>query len=344
MDQRKPHVWRGRFYNNAHDSIFARMLNTGRVVWMLCKYWLAGRRKKNVLLESKSLAAELFVQQQFENQSIQPTVTWLGHASFLIQMVGLNIITDPVFFTKSSLVSRYFPSPVRPEQLPPIDIVLISHNHWDHMDEKSLLALKRYQPTIFVPMGNKQWFVKRGFLRVRELSWWEDAVIHRSAQPIAVTFLPAEHWSGRSFFNINKSLWGSWMISCNEQHIYFAGDTAYADHFTAIKNKFPNIHVALMPIGPKEPRRLLAEAHLGPEEAVKAFIELDAQHFIPMHWATFMFGLDSFFLPIKRLQIHWDAYVDQLMGKTLHMVKCGEQRTFQTKSQQSKDAECSTLL
>ena len=138
MNQRKPHVWRGRFYNNTHDAILVRMLNTCRVAWLICKHWFAGRRKKNILLESTNHAAEWFVQKPFVAQSIQPAVTWLGHASFLIQVAGLNIITDPVFFTTSSLVSRYFPSPVHPEQLPPIDVILISHNHWDHMDSKSL--------------------------------------------------------------------------------------------------------------------------------------------------------------------------------------------------------------
>ncbi len=263
---------------------------------------------------------------ELQTQSFQPIVTWIGHATFLIQLDGLNILTDPVFYDLSILAERLVRAAVMPEALPKIDVIIISHNHRDHVDEKSLMALRHHQPLMCVPMGNKQWFSSHGFTNVIEMTWGDQTTIGN----VKLTFLPASHWTGRSIFDINKSLWGSWMIESAGFTTYFAGDSAYADHFAAIGKKYPVIDLALMPVGPNEPHDLIYDAHVSAEESVQAFLELGAQHFIPMHWGTFVFGLDSFYLPIERLIASWGSK-EELRTKTLHVIKFGEQRMFTTR-------------
>jgi len=257
-----------------------------------------------------------------------PRITWLGHATFLIQIGGITILTDPIFGNLSFLFPRILPSTMGVENLPHIDVVLISHNHRDHMDTASLLALKqRFEKLqIFVPWGDKAWFDKRGFAHVSEYLWGDRQSVRSQVMPNSVanfTFLPAWHWSQRGLFDKNKSLWGSWMIECNGYHIYFAGDTAYSPHFKAIAHAFPTIDVALMPIGPCEPRPWMRKSHVDAHEACQAFIDLNAHIFIPMHWGTFAFGEDHFGLPIERLKEAWHAR-SELGAKQLHMPKVGQ--------------------
>ena len=257
-----------------------------------------------------------------------PRITWLGHATFLIQIGGINILTDPVFGNLSFLFPRILPSTLAVENLPRIDLVLISHNHRDHMDTSSLLALKsRFKDLqVLVPWGDKAWFDQRGFARVSEYLWGDmqsvrSHLMHNSV--VNVTFLPAWHWSQRGLFDKNRSLWGSWMIECNGYHIYFAGDTAYSPHFKTIAHRFKMIDVALMPIGPCEPRPWMRRSHVDAQEACQAFIDLNAQVFIPMHWGTFAFGEDHFGLPIDRLKDAWRAR-SELGSKQLYMPKVGQ--------------------
>lgn len=257
-----------------------------------------------------------------------PRITWLGHATFLIQIGGINILTDPIFGNLSFLFPRILPSTIILDNLPRIDVILISHNHRDHMDRDSLLALKNKHKDVqvLVPWGDKAWFDYRGFTQVTEYMWWEAHGVRSQLMRNSVvnfTFLPAWHWSQRGLFDKNKSLWGSWMIECNGYQIYFAGDTAYSPHFKAIARKFTTIDVALMPIGPCEPRPWMKRSHVDAQEACQAFIDLNAQVFIPMHWGTFAFGEDHFGLPIDRLKDAWSGR-SELGSKQLHMVKVGQ--------------------
>lgn len=265
---------------------------------------------------------------EIKNESSQfPSITWIGHATFLIQIGKINILTDPIFFNNTILFPRIFSPGIALEKLPKIDYVLISHNHWDHMDSKSLLLLKRMYPNIkfLVPFGDKQWFDNRGFLSSFEFYWWQQ---HTFENNIKFTFLPSHHWSQRGIFDYNKSLWGSWMIEKNGYTIYFAGDTAYSNHFIEIANQFPNIDISLMPIGPCEPREKMSHTHVSAQEAGQGFLELGAKHFIPMHWGTFNFGTDSFETPITRLNNWWKNNDNKLMGKTLNILKVGQRVEF----------------
>ncbi len=267
-----------------------------------------------------------------QKTSQDPVITWIGHSTFLIQIGGINILTDPIFGNASCLYRRMLPPGIPLDGLPAIDYVLLSHNHRDHMDSTALHAIKKqHNAQILVPAGDKRWFDRRSFNGVSEYMWWQSykvAITSMYAPSIKFTFLPAAHWSQRGIFDKNKSLWGSWMIEWGSQTIYFAGDTAYAQHFSFIKDEFPKIDIALMPIGPCEPRDWMARTHTSPQEAGQAFLDLQATHFIPMHWATFAFGFDSFEMPLSLLKTWWQENSAMLADKYLHVPKVGQSLIF----------------
>lgn len=233
-------------------------------------------------------------------------IAWLGHATFLMSLSGVTILTDPVFGSPSRLFARTLALPLAPADLPPIDFVLLSHNHPDHHDLASLQQLRDWQNiTYLVPQGDRAWLVKKGCRKVIEYTWWEQEQFQVRDSTIEFTFLPACHWSQRGLVGRNKSLWGSWMIQAASKSIYFGGDTAYWEHFQAIKAEFDQIDVALLPIAPAEPSPWMQRTHMSAEQALKAFQDLNAGTFIPMHWGTFPFGKDDFQAPIDRLKAGW---------------------------------------
>ena len=314
-----PHNKNNRFYNYINEVPEGFILET---LYMFFQS-LFRRRKR-----APSRSSDWIVETEPTHCCISPTITWLGHATFLIQLGGINILTDPVFGNATFLYPRILPSGISLSKMPKIDFVLISHNHRDHMDRASLLALKNHSDiTVLTPQGDKYWFDRRRFERVREHNWWEQSSFstHDDAEtPIQFTFLPASHWSQRGLFDKNRSLWGSWMIEWNNYSIYFAGDTAYAKHFSGIAQEFPAINTALLPIGPCEPRRWMKHSHMDAHEACQAFVDLGAQNFIPMHWGTFYFGIDSFDAPIQYLNNSWQSQANQLHDKQLHILKVGQ--------------------
>jgi len=333
----KPFIRSGRYYNDEHDSILFRLKNVGRMIWRAIKLEFKGKRSKQILAQKNFFIKEWTVQQPLLAKSQEPVITWLGHATFLVQVGGFNILTDPVFFDISVFAKRLIPAPIHPDQLPAIDAIIISHNHKDHVDEKTLALLLKHQPLMGVPMGTAKWFLAKGFTRVEELMWWNAVTLEKLNQTLTLTFLPASHWTGRSLLDINKSLWGSWMIACNNFNGYFAGDTAYAGHFKKIGQAFPSIDVALMPIGPNEPRDLMYDSHVNAEEALQGFLDLNARHFIPMHWGTFIFGLDSFILPIERIMKAWGIGKMNKTAAKLHIVKMGQILQIPTADSSSVD-------
>ena len=265
--------------------------------------------------------------QQIPFRSRELSITWIGHATFLIQVHNINILTDPVFGEVSTFFPRILPPGIHFDTLPSIDYVLLSHNHWDHMDSASLKALKSRHPDmkVLVPLGDGAWFLKRRF-HVEELSWWDS----HSAKEMRFSFLPAVHWSGRGFFDTNRSLWGSWMIEGPGATVYFAGDTAYGDHFAQIAKEYSDIDVALMPIGPCEPKEWMLRTHMDVERSLRAFHDLQARYFIPMHWGTFPFGNDQFDAPIKRLKDMSAANSEAYM-----LLKAGFRKTIQRSNTKS---------
>lgn len=253
-----------------------------------------------------------------------PVITWIGHSSFLIQLENTNILVDPIFDDLMFLYKRICPPGIALKYLPKIDFILISHDHADHMHYKTLLQLKKFNSTILIPNGVKHWFDINGFKNVVEKKWWEEEKFNFDGINLTFTFLPALHWSGRSITKINKSIYGSWMISSDRQNIYFAGDSAYSEHFAKIAEKFHNIDIALMPIAPCEPREFVKDSHLNAEEAVQAFINLGAEKFIPMHWGTFKSNMDKFNDPINMLHNSWHKFSPLLKNKSLNILRFGQ--------------------
>lgn len=259
-----------------------------------------------------------------QGTSLYPRITWIGHASFLVEFEGVTFLTDPIFGNASPLFPRIQPPGLTPERLPTIDAVLISHNHRDHLDTRSLLYLRdRFQPYLLVPKGDGKWFKSRGFAHVEECTWWQKITFTRNGKEATCVFLPTYHWSQRGLLDRNRSLWGSWLMQAEAGQVYFGGDTAYAEHFSMINAIYPSIDVALLPIGPCEPHEWIRHAHMSAEEAGQAFIELGATCLIPMHWGTFRFGTDKPSAPAERLLTWWRQNHDITQHLELRMPPFG---------------------
>lgn len=214
------------------------------------------------------------------------TVTWVGHATFLVQLQGLNLLTDPVFSERCSPVAFAGPRRVaRPglalDELPPIDAVLLSHNHYDHLDLASVRALEGAR--FFVPLGHRDWFAARGIDRVTEMDWWQNAALG----DVRVHCVPAQHFSGRGVGDRNRSLWSGWVVEAAPGNLYFAGDTGYAPLFSEIGERLGPMRLALIPIGAYRPRWFMQPMHVDAAEAVRIHQDVRAQRSIAMHWGTF---------------------------------------------------------
>lgn len=209
-------------------------------------------------------------------------LTWIGHASFLVQLGGLSILTDPILSERIFAVRRLVAPGLGYEALPKIDLVVLSHNHRDHMDAPTLLRLGpgvRY----LVPRGLAAWFRQEGLDDVVELDWWQ----HHDFKGVRVTFVPSHHWSQRGPFDRNTTLWGGFVIEDGTHRVYHSGDTAYFSGFRDIGARVGRIDAAMLPIGAYEPRWFMKPQHMNPSDAVRAFQDLKAERFIAMHWGTF---------------------------------------------------------
>jgi len=223
------------------------------------------------------------------------SVTYLGHATLWIRVNGQNIITDPVFGDIVWFIDRHAPFPLPPEELAPMQVVLISHNHYDHLDKDSIRKLGT-GPLYLTPLGYRGWFedVLPG-ARVIELDWFQKYTLHG----VTYRLLPVQHWTKRTPFNTNRSLWGSWLIESANRKIYFAGDSGYFPGFAEYGRKFGPMDAALLPIGSYQPRWFMSVYHMDPGEAVQAFQTLRAKVLIPQQWGVFDLTDEPMDLPPK---------------------------------------------
>jgi len=220
-----------------------------------------------------------------------PTVTWIGHASFLIQLGGRNILTDPHFSERASPVpfagpKRAVPLPIEIDELPRIDVVLVSHNHYDHLDVDSVKRLAGQpggSPLFLVPLGLKAWFADQGIPRVEELDWWES----RDEEGLRVTLVPVQHWSKRTLWDTNQTLWGGWVAEGGGLKVIHTGDLGYSKDARDIGERAGPFDLALIPIGAYAPRWFMKTMHIDPAEAVQVRADLRARRAIGMHWGTF---------------------------------------------------------
>jgi L-ascorbate metabolism protein UlaG (beta-lactamase superfamily) len=256
------------------------------------------------------------------------TVTFVGHATFIVQTGAWTLLTDPMFSERASPLSFIGPRRVRRPgvriaDLPPIDVVLLSHNHYDHCDRPSLRSIaRRFDPLVVTPLGNARFVRTCGFTRVEEVDWWEAA----QRAPLPVTLGPAQHFSARTPFDRNRALWGSFMLDIGDRRLFFAGDTGYGPHFTEVRRRMGAPDLAFLPIGAYEPRWFMRDIHMNPEEAVQAHLDLEARQSVGMHFGTFRLTAEGIDEPLRALErarrergVTDDAFSTLGFGESVHL-------------------------
>ena len=232
-----------------------------------------------------------------------PTVTWVGHSTLLVQLDGVNFLTDPTWSQRVGPLSgtvgvrRFTPPGIAFEDLPPIDFVLISHDHYDHLDEATVRRLARaFNPRFVVPLGIKTWLADRGITNVSELDWSESVTV----KGLTIVCAPAQHGSGRALVDNGRRLWASWVV-IGSKRFYFGGDTGYSPHLAMIGEAFGPFDLAALPIGSYTPRVIARPVHMSPEEALQASRDLRSARFIGIHWGTFELAQEAYDEPPRRI-------------------------------------------
>ena len=230
---------------------------------------------------------------------------WIGHSTFLIKKNGVTILTDPIFSKRASPFrnigpKRLIPPAIPLNKIPKIDVITVSHNHYDHLDIRSLKKISKNHPdAIFlVPAGDEKLLQRKRIKNVYNFNWWES-IEHKE---FVFTFTPVQHWSKRSLFDRNKSLWGGWYIKNKDYSIYHAGDTGYSKDFIDTRLKLGAPKYAFIPIGAYDPEWFMAESHVNPEDAVQIMLDLEAEKAFGMHWATFTLTDEDTIEPKERLK------------------------------------------
>jgi N-acyl-phosphatidylethanolamine-hydrolysing phospholipase D len=313
----------GRFTNLAGEIMHGTL--SVRVPFMLRRFGTYFRSGQGAPLRVANDGASL----RENTRHSKPTVTWIGHSTLLVQMEGVTFLTDPTWSNRPSPVpvigpSRFVEPGIKIDDLPPIDFVLISHNHYDHLDLPTLRTLaKRNADTVFfVPLGNGELLRSNNITYVQELDWGQTA----SYNDATIHCLPSQHWSKRSLTDDHKALWSSWAVTGEERRFYFAGDTGYFSGFEDIGKKLGPFDLAAVPIGAYEPSAMMRESHMNPEEAVSAAVDLKAEIALAIHFGTFDLSDEPLDEPPKRFK---DAAVVTVLGDEKSWVlNIGETREF----------------
>jgi L-ascorbate metabolism protein UlaG (beta-lactamase superfamily) len=260
----------------------------------------------------------------------EPTVTWVGHATLLVQLDGVNLLTDPQWAPRASPLSFAGPRRVTPpglafEALPPIHLVLISHDHYDHLDVATVRRLAvTHRPLFLVPLAMKAWFADQGITEnVEELDWWES----RAFQGLTLTCVPAQHFAQRSPWDFNRRLWSGWTVVGAGRRLFFAGDTAHYDpYFREIGDRLGPFDLAAIPIGAYLPPRIMKLSHTNPEEALQLFAAVRGRRFVAIHWGTFDLADEPLDEPPARLRA--EARRLGLSADDVWVLKHGETRRW----------------
>jgi L-ascorbate metabolism protein UlaG (beta-lactamase superfamily) len=229
-------------------------------------------------------------------------ITWLGHCSFILNLNGKKIITDPVLGKVSNVMPRYTALPIHTKELVGIDLILISHNHRDHLDKGSIKLLVEQNPNAIILTGLKigqllrRWKISN---QIIEAGWWQH---YPTLFDIQITYLPAKHWARRALVDTNDMLWGSFMITTGRHTIYFGADSGYGIHYQQIAQQFPKIDIAMLGIGAYMPEWFMAHSHTSPAGALAAATDLHTRQLIPMHYGTFDLSDEPVFWPKQEIQ------------------------------------------
>jgi len=260
--------------------------------------WLVGERRVAALPRAQVDAEAL------RTNNGRATVTWVGHSTVLVQLDGVNFLTDPIWANRSGPfggvvgVGRYTPPGIAFGDLPRIDFVLISHDHYDHLDEPTVRRLaSKFDPLFVVPLGIKAWLADRGITNAVELDWGESVTV----KGLTVVCTPAQHGSGRTALDQGRRLWSSWAV-LGSKRFYFAGDTGYYRHFKETGDRLGPFDLAALPIGSYTPREIAKPVHTSPEEALQAALDLRATHLLGVHWGTFALAREPYDEPPARLR------------------------------------------
>ncbi len=280
-------------YKNTNDQ------QNGKTFGQLMTWVFDGEKgPKRVEIETSSQWQELAPDQT--NYAV-----WIGHATYLINNGDINILTDPIFSKRASPFGfagpkRMIPAVMTLSDLPKIDLVVVSHNHYDHLDIWSLKKLNKLNPkTIFlVPIGDGKKLTSSGIKNVYEMNWWDEF----SHSETTFNFTPVQHWSKRGLFDRNKSLWGGWFIETTDLALYHAGDTGYSSDFKTTYQRLGAPDYSFIPIGAYDPRWFMKDSHVNPEEAVQIALDLKTPHSFGMHWGTFILTDEPVAEPPIRLQ------------------------------------------
>ena len=246
----------------------------------------------------------------------QLTITWVGHTSFLIQIAGLNVLTDPIWSQRASPVQfvgprRWVPPAIEFDRLPPIDVVMISHDHYDHLDTNTISRLvERYPAVVWhVPLGLAEFLKRSGARDIIELDWWGE----NSVAALKLTCVPAQHFSGRTLGRRNQTLWCGWTLRAPERSVFFAGDTALHPEFATIGQRCGPFELAILPIGAYEPRWFMGAVHMNPDDCIKAITQLAGAQkgerllMAAAHWGTFKLTDEPMDEPPALMRELWQA-------------------------------------
>ena len=296
-DPSKPHHRPGGFSNNHLDN---STIGAGFWRWQWDRLW-NGTPEQHAerVPQVKADAAYL------KTNRTDATVTWIGHATSLWQAGGLNILTDPHFTERASPVDvagpkRATPPALQIAELPHIDIVVVSHNHYDHLDRPSVLALNRQPggpPLFVVPLGMERWMQDEGITNVKALDWW-SSVEHGGAR---VTLVPVQHWSSRTPFDRHQSLWGGFVAEAGGLKFFHSGDTGYSADFVEIGRRFGGVDFAQIAVGCYEPRWFMKGQHVNEEEAVQIHLDIRSRFSVGIHWGTFRLCDEPVEQPMDRM-------------------------------------------
>ena len=264
----------------------------------------------------------------FDPEAIRhnPSITWIGHATFLVRMDGVTFLTDPVFSERASPVSFAGPARlVEPgvplDELPPLDFALVSHDHYDHLDLPTIAALARRGVPIFTPLGMGD-LIREAGGTATELDWWQE----RAAGRVRIHCVPAQHFSGRTLSDGNQRLWAGWVVEGPTRRFFHSGDTGYFDGFAEIAKRIGPPDLAALPIGAYDPASIMRFVHMNPEEAMQAAVDLHAGIAVGMHYGTFDLTEEPLDEPPRRF--HAAASQHALDGVVAWTMKIGETRTW----------------
>jgi L-ascorbate metabolism protein UlaG (beta-lactamase superfamily) len=323
-------AWRNPYYDPAlpHHTLqgFRNLEPSTRAPGDLQR-WRQQRRQQG-LPQPPAAGYPAFLRQWWQRAEIAgsaPACWWLGHASVLLRVGGLTVITDPVLSMRASPLpfagpKRRTPPPLTVAELPPIDAVLISHSHYDHLDRASVRALARRFPQaqFLVPLGLKRWLQRQGVRQVSELDWWQSANVGQAE----FTCVPAQHWSARTLWDRNRTLWGGWVMRQRDFSFYFAGDTAYSAHLAEIGRRLGPFDLAALPIGAYAPRWFMQSMHCDPAQAVQLHRELGCRRSLAIHWGAFELADESLDEPPQLLA---QALREQAVAATdFRLLRIGE--------------------